>query len=60
MLTVSVGGWCPVLMPLFMLGVSGALGGLGVTAAPPATLLGVAALHVPEHLVEVEAIAVLD
>ncbi|NGO74024.1 RidA family protein, partial [Streptomyces sp. SB3404] len=27
---------------------------------PPATLLGVAALDVPEHLVEVDAVAVLD
>ncbi|MEV4569567.1 RidA family protein [Nonomuraea sp. NPDC049419] len=59
-LTVYVAGWSPEQMPLFMEGVSRAMAGLGVTAAPPATLLGVAALHVPEHLVEVEAIAVLD
>lgn len=30
-----------------------------MTLAAPATLLGVAALDVPEHLVEVEATAVL-
>ncbi|WP_246363560.1 hypothetical protein [Nonomuraea rhodomycinica] len=33
---------------------------LGVTPVPPATLLGVAALDVPEHLVEIEATAVID
>lgn len=33
---------------------------LGETPAAPGTLVGVAALDVPEHLVEVEATAVLD
>ena len=33
---------------------------LGVDMLAPGTLIGVAALFVPEHLVEVEAIAVLD
>ncbi|MGA9358856.1 MAG: hypothetical protein WBW75_12865 [Mycobacterium sp.] len=33
---------------------------LGVATLAPGTLIGVAALFEPEHLVEVEAIAVLD
>ncbi|ESQ05133.1 hypothetical protein WP39_13660 [Streptomyces sp. 604F] len=33
---------------------------LGETPAAPGTLVGAAALDVPEHLVEVEATAVLD
>lgn len=47
-------------MPSFMEGVARAAAKLGVTPVPPATLVGVAALDVPEHLVEVEATAVLD
>ncbi|WP_037840519.1 RidA family protein [Streptomyces sp. NRRL F-6676] len=41
-------------------GSPGAPAGRGPPPAAPATLLGVAALDVPEHLVEVEAVAVLD
>ncbi|WP_328327277.1 hypothetical protein OHA70_00545 [Kribbella sp. NBC_00382] len=37
----------------------GAEGVAGTTPVPPGTLIGVAALDVPDHLVEVEAIAVL-
>jgi enamine deaminase RidA (YjgF/YER057c/UK114 family) len=59
-LTVHVVDWTPDKMPLLLDGISRAAAKLGVTAAPPATLLGVAALDVPEHLVEVEATAVLD
>ncbi|MET8878640.1 hypothetical protein [Nocardia sp. NPDC004604] len=33
---------------------------MGVTPVPPATLLRVAALDIPEHLVEIEATAILD
>ncbi|MEU9983144.1 RidA family protein [Streptomyces sp. NPDC050856] len=58
--TVYVVGWSPDRMPALMEGITRAAGRLGVTAAPPATLVGVAALDVPEHLVEVEAVAVLD
>lgn len=43
-----------------MEGITQAVTKLGVTPAPPATLLGVAALDVPEHLVEIEATAVID
>ncbi|WP_219466816.1 RidA family protein [Nonomuraea rhizosphaerae] len=59
-LTVHVVGWTPDKMPLFLEGVARAAAKLGVTPVPPGTLLGVAALDVPEHLVEVEATAVVD
>ncbi|WP_406297436.1 RidA family protein [Embleya sp. NBC_00888] len=59
-LTVYVVDWTPDKMPLFLDGLSRAAVKLGVTPVPPGTLLGVAALDVPEHLVEVEAIAVID
>ncbi|MFD7653787.1 RidA family protein [Actinosynnema sp. NPDC059797] len=59
-LNVHVVDWTPDKMPLLLDGISRAAAKLGVTPLPPATLLGVAALDVPEHLVEVEATAVLD
>jgi enamine deaminase RidA (YjgF/YER057c/UK114 family) len=59
-LTVYVVDWTPDKMPLFQEGVARAAGKLGVTPVPPGTLLGVAALDVPDHLVEVEATAVID
>ncbi|GHH03440.1 RidA family protein [Streptomyces lanatus] len=59
-LNVHVVDWTPDKMPLLMEGITRAAARLGVTPVPPATLLGVAALDVPEHLVEVEATAVLD
>ncbi|KUN78464.1 RidA family protein [Streptomyces griseoruber] len=59
-LTVHVVDWTPEKMPAFMAGVARAAGRMGVTATPPVTLLGVAALHIPEHLVEIEATAILD
>jgi enamine deaminase RidA (YjgF/YER057c/UK114 family) len=59
-LTVHIVDWTPDKMPLFLEGVARAAAKLGVTPVPPGTLLGVAALDVPEHLVEVEATAVLD
>ncbi|MFD9634259.1 RidA family protein, partial [Streptomyces violascens] len=59
-LTVYVVDWTPDKMPLLMDGVSRAAAQLGAAPVPPATLIGVAALDVPEHLVEVEATAVLD
>ncbi|MER7485904.1 RidA family protein [Streptomyces sp. NPDC126497] len=59
-LTVHVVDWTPDKMPLLLEGISRAAAKLGVTPTPPATLLGVAALDVPEHLVEIEAVAVLD
>lgn len=59
-LTVHVVDWTPDRMPLLLDGISRAAAKLGVTPVPPATLLGVAALDVPDHLVEVEATAVID
>ncbi|MFI8100638.1 RidA family protein [Streptomyces sp. NPDC086023] len=59
-LTVYVVDWTPDKMPLLLDGISRAAAKLGVTPVPPATLIGVAALDVPEHLVEIEATAVLD
>ena len=59
-LTVYVVDWTPDKMPQFLDGVARASAKLGVTPVSPGTLIGVAALDVPEHLVEVEATAVLD
>ncbi|KAB8181110.1 MULTISPECIES: RidA family protein [Microbispora] len=59
-LTVHVVDWTPRKMPLLLEGIARAAAKLGITPVPPATLLGVAALDVPDHLVEVEATAVVD
>ncbi|MFI7004404.1 RidA family protein [Nocardia sp. NPDC050175] len=59
-LTVYVVDWTPDKMPLFMEGVTRAATKLGITPVAPGTLIGVAALDIPDHLVEVEATAILD
>ncbi|MFI0715965.1 RidA family protein [Streptomyces inhibens] len=59
-LTVHVVDWTPDKMPLLLEGISRAAAKLGAAPVPPATLLGVAALAFPDHLVEIEATAVLD
>ncbi|MFI2224084.1 RidA family protein [Streptomyces fradiae] len=59
-LTVHVVDWSPEKMPLLMEGIGRAAARLGTVPVPPATLVGCAALDVPEHLVEVEATAVID
>ncbi|WP_327735564.1 RidA family protein [Streptomyces nojiriensis] len=59
-LTVYVVDWTPDKMPPLMRGIARAAEQLGIAPAAPATLVGVAALDVPEHLVEVEATAVVD
>ncbi|MFF4033839.1 RidA family protein [Streptomyces sviceus] len=59
-LNFHVVDWTPDKMPQLLEGISRAAAKLGVTPVPPATLLGVAALDIPDHLVEIEAIAVLD
>ncbi|MGW7196661.1 RidA family protein [Streptomyces chryseus] len=59
-LTVYVVGWTPDMMPSLLEGITRAAAKLSVTPVPPATLLGIAALDVPEHMVEVEATAVVD
>ncbi|GGR75399.1 enamine deaminase RidA [Streptomyces humidus] len=58
-LTVYVVDWTPDKMPALLEGISRAAAKLGTTPVPPASLLGVAALDVPDHLVEIEATAVL-
>lgn len=57
---VYVVDWTPDKMPELLKGMESAMARVGETARPPATLIGVAALDVPEHLVEIEAVAVLD
>ncbi|AIG76401.1 Hypothetical protein AJAP_17665 [Amycolatopsis japonica] len=59
-ITVYVVDWTPDKLALFLEGVDRAAAKLGGTPVPPGTLIGVAALDVPEHLVEVEATAVID
>ncbi|GCB48431.1 RidA family protein [Streptomyces sp. NL15-2K] len=59
-LTFYVVDWTADKMPALLEGISRAAAKLGVTPVPPATLIGVAALDVPEHLVEIEATAILD
>ncbi|WP_250037900.1 RidA family protein [Paractinoplanes maris] len=59
-LTVHVVDWTPERMPELLDGIARASAKLGVTVEAPASLFGIAALDVPEHLVEVEATAVLD
>lgn len=59
-LTFYVVDWTPDKMPSLLEGISRAAAKLGVTPTPPATLIGVAALDVPDHLVEIEATAILD
>jgi enamine deaminase RidA (YjgF/YER057c/UK114 family) len=59
-LTVYAVDWTPDKMPLLLDGIARASAKLGVTPVPPATLVGVSALDVPEHLVEVEVTAVID
>ncbi|HET6857873.1 MAG TPA: RidA family protein [Streptomyces sp.] len=59
-LTVYVVDWTPDKMPLFLEGLARASAKLGTAPAPPGTLVGVAALDVPAHLVEIEATAVID
>lgn len=59
-LTVYVVDWTPDKMPQLLEGIGRASAKLEVTPVPPATLLGVAALDVPDHLVEIEATAILD
>jgi enamine deaminase RidA (YjgF/YER057c/UK114 family) len=59
-LSFYVVDWTPDKMPSLLEGISRAAAKLGTTPVPPTTLLGVAALDVPEHLVEIEATAILD
>lgn len=58
-LTVYAVDWTPDKMPQFMTGVMRAAAALGITALPPASLIGVSMLASPEFLLEIEATAVL-
>lgn len=59
-LTIYVVDWNHDKMTGLLEGIQRAFTTLGVSAVPPVTLIGVAALDTPEHLVEVEATAVLE
>ena len=59
-LTMHVVDWKPELMPQVLDGIARASAKLGVTIEAPASLFGIVALDVPEHLVEIEATAVID
>ncbi|WP_246291398.1 RidA family protein [Lentzea indica] len=58
--TMYVVDWTPDKMPQLLEGITRAATRAGETPVPPATLIGVAALDVPEHLVEIDATAVID
>lgn len=58
-LTVYAVDWKPEKMLALLDGIARGSAKIGTTAKPPATLIGVAALDVPEHLVEIEVTAVL-
>ncbi len=59
-LTFSVVDWTPDKMPQLLEGVCRADAKLGTTPVPTTTLVGLVALDVAGHLVEIEATAVLD
>ena len=59
-LTMFVTNWSKERMGEVVAGLDRAATRLGTTPVAPATLIGVAALDVPEHLVELKAVAVLD
>jgi enamine deaminase RidA (YjgF/YER057c/UK114 family) len=57
---IYVVDWTPDKMPELLKGIENAMTRVGESAKPPGTLIGVAALDLPEHLVEIEATAVID
>ncbi|MGW6929446.1 RidA family protein [Lentzea sp. NPDC054927] len=57
---IYVVDWTPDKMPELLKGIENAMTRLGESAKAPAALIGVQALDVPEHLVEIEATAVID
>ncbi|GAB2926171.1 RidA family protein [Streptomyces mayteni] len=59
-LNVYVVDLTPDKLPQFLEGAARAAAKLEVTPVPPITVVGVTALDVPEHLVEIEATAFLD
>lgn len=59
-LTIQIADWSPDKIPAVEEGRSRAFAKLGTTSLAPGTLIGVAALFTPDHLVEIEGIAVMD
>ena len=59
-LRLDVVDMTPDEMPMVMEGVGRRTARLGSPPPVPATLIGVTALDVPEHLVEIEATTMLD
>ncbi len=59
-LTIYITDWSLDKIPLLEEGSNRAFATLGVKPLAPGTLIGVAALFTPDHLVEIEAIAVID
>jgi len=59
-LTIYIAGWTADKMPLVEEGRARAFAKLGVASLAPGTLIGVDTLFTPDHLVEIEAIAVID
>ncbi len=59
-LTLYVVDWTPDKLTVLGKGIARAAEQLGITARPPLTGIGVAALAAPGLLVELEAVAVLD
>ncbi|MBQ0928476.1 RidA family protein [Saccharopolyspora endophytica] len=59
-LTFYVVDWTPDKMPQVLDGIARAAEALGTAPVPPASLFGIVALDVPEHLVEIEATAILE
>lgn len=59
-LTIYIAGWTVDKMDLVAEGRARAFAKLGLTSLAPGTLIGVDALFTADHLVEIEAIAVLD
>ncbi len=51
--------WAPEKLDLVWEGIGRAAAKLGTTPVPPVTLVGVVSLDIPDHLVEVEATAVI-
>lgn len=59
-MTIYAVDWTADKMPSLMEGIGRAAAKMGATPAAPATLIGISTLDIPEHLVEVEATAVID
>lgn len=59
-LTIYVVDWTQDKYPLVLEGIARASAKLGITPAPPVSLLGISAGFTPDLMVEVEATAVID